>query len=88
MEGIGWPTMNAAEKKASDDAITFAMCELKRALNKTVPGSLQYFTADTGYYRRGRNGECVILHWLFSSCSALSHIDENGVRRNCSTALV
>lgn len=50
MEGIGWDKMNATSKKATDEAITFAICELKRALNKTLPGALQHFTADTGSY--------------------------------------
>lgn len=32
------------------DAITFAICELKRELNKTLPGNMVAWSSDTGDY--------------------------------------
>jgi hypothetical protein len=44
MEGIGGPPLGPTRERA---AITFAVCELKRALNATAPGAWQVWTTDT-----------------------------------------
>jgi hypothetical protein len=47
MEGIGGPPLGPTQERA---AITYAVCALKRELNKTVPGNYQAWTTDTGAY--------------------------------------
>ena len=53
-------------------AITFAVCELKRALNATLPGSWQAWTTDTGAYfdYKTMTEEGCIDMWLCVSSTA------------------
>ena len=70
-------------------AITFAVCELKRALNATLPGSWQAWTTDTGAYfdYKTMTEEGCIDMWLCVSkhCSPPPHPPQRGcfVCRTC-----
>ena len=46
-EGIGGPPIGTVAERT---AITYAVCELKAALNKSIPGSMVAWSTDTGPY--------------------------------------
>jgi hypothetical protein len=48
MEGIGGPWNSLGKMTPEKAAITYAVCALKREMNKTNPGSLQFWTTDVG----------------------------------------
>jgi hypothetical protein len=81
MEGIGGPPLGPTKEKA---VITFAVCELKRALNRTLPGSWQLWTTDTGAYfdYAAMTEQGCIDMWLDMAYSWSIDTEEHSPTRN------
>ena len=82
IEGVTVPT--AKER----DAITFAVCALKRALNATLPGNMVAWSSDTGpyfNYAALTSGGCVDL-WLDMAYSWCVTAETHSAQRNRANA--
>ena len=82
IEGVHVPT------KKEKAAITFAVCALKRELNKTLPGNLLAWTTDVGAYfdyKAMTEGGCVDL-WLDMAYSWCVPQETHSATRNRANA--